>query len=295
MAFDLTKNSTTPAGIIEFLSTYKAKPNSSLYVLFPNLSKDLSLGIKINYDTLKVIRGLHLELEQLQSDIPSDEKAKIKKCLIDNLLICLGDAARAGKILSDSFALNFLNEISATSNNSVFAQLLHDRIDSQGVRIVMGSIIVNRDTMVEELSELYKLFNDLLTTANSLAAKLFIIIDFIQAAERIHPFLDANCRTLCMLSLYNLLKDNGFPIPIPDDANKFDGHARNELFLEVIKWMKNTFTLIKEHQLNNVKTDEVIQYLHSKSNDTFKNAIQYFDEVVEVELAGRMKMSAKLN
>lgn len=63
--------------------------------------------------------------------------------------------------------------------------------------------------------------------------KLEAIIILIQSIERLHPFLDGNCRTFCMLLLNRELILNGFPPTMLDNPNRFDLFSINELKDEI--------------------------------------------------------------
>jgi hypothetical protein len=102
--------------------------------------------------------------------------------------------------------------------------------------------------------------------------KIRCIAEVIQDLEQKHPFDDVNCRTICMLTLNHLLLQNGFPLAILKDANRFDAYSIDELIEEIIKGMENTFELIETGRLFGISTDEIINYLKSDSKFAYRLA-----------------------
>ncbi|MFW2532931.1 MULTISPECIES: Fic family protein [unclassified Legionella] len=85
--------------------------------------------------------------------------------------------------------------------------------------------------------------------------KLDVIIELVQKIERLHPFIDGNCRTLVMLVLNKELIRNGFKPTMLWNPNRFDFFATEQLRQDIIDgWM-----LTKKYQseianLNTYKT-----------------------------------------
>jgi hypothetical protein len=63
---------------------------------------------------------------------------------------------------------------------------------------------------------------------------LSLICQTIQDLEQLHPFLDGNCRTFCMILLNKFLIDQKLSPIIQDDPNKFDGYSLPQIIHEVI-------------------------------------------------------------
>lgn len=59
------------------------------------------------------------------------------------------------------------------------------------------------------------------------------IVDLCQRLERLHPFTDGNCRTICNVFLNHLLVRNGMPLTLLNDPNVLDGWSRDEVIGEV--------------------------------------------------------------
>ncbi|MDP1604040.1 MAG: Fic family protein [Legionella sp.] len=107
--------------------------------------------------------------------------------------------------------------------------------------------------------------------------KINAIIDLITAFERLHPFTDANCRTICILLLNRELIRNGFPPVILDDPNRFDAYSKSELFNEINKGML-TFNQVKQGNIKylGITTDEVqIKINKELKYTTCSNASEY--------------------
>ncbi len=143
-----------------------------------------------------------------------------------------------------------------------------------------------RETLQFDMEEIINSYSKTLKTAGDNPFKiLWAIIEFIQNCEQLHPFLDANCRTFCMLLLNNLLMRHGFPPAILKDPNNFDGHSVSELLDQVLQGMENSFKLIEEHTLYNVKTDDILNFLTSKPY--LKDLVEYFENTIDIEATNR--------
>ncbi len=121
--------------------------------------------------------------------------------------------------------------------------------------------------------------------------KLRAIVSFIKRAEQLHPFLDANCRTLCMLLLNHLLIKHGFPLAILPDPNRFDMCSVDELVEDVMKGMENTFDLIASRKLFGVKTDEIVDRYSRKPSTRL--SLGLFSGSANQELVSRSRPGTK--
>ncbi|RJG07009.1 Fic family protein [Noviherbaspirillum cavernae] len=78
----------------------------------------------------------------------------------------------------------------------------------------------------------------------SVDKRIYAAIDLCQKLERLHPFMDGNCRTFGILLLNRLLVQQGQNLTMLDNPNKLDGYARGEIF-DLVKqgqqWIKNGF------------------------------------------------------
>lgn len=116
-------------------------------------------------------------------------------------------------------------------------------------------------------------YNHAIKKTENVLEKLDVIIQFIQDSEQLHPFLDGNCRTLCMLLLNHLLLQHGFPPVILDDPNQFDCLSLQELRQKVICGMENTIELIKKGFIYDIKTKEILKSLSQEEKDYFASVV----------------------
>ncbi len=82
--------------------------------------------------------------------------------------------------------------------------------------------------------------------AKDIDEKLTIIATKIQELEQIHPFPDANCRTLCNILLNWMLIENGFPFALVEDPNYFDLYKVSDLIKLMKDGIEKTEQLCKE-------------------------------------------------
>lgn len=102
--------------------------------------------------------------------------------------------------------------------------------------------------------------------------KLKRIARLIANLERLHPFADGNCRTICILSLNRELIRHGFSPVILDDPNIFDGFSNDECVLEIIKGLQ-TYTIVKSGDTSSLgkSTDEILHAIDTDAGDGSDN------------------------
>ncbi len=98
--------------------------------------------------------------------------------------------------------------------------------------------------------------------AKNQTQKLQHIITLIATLERLHPFFDANCRTICVLTLNRELLKYGFGATLLTDPNRFHGYSHAQLFNEVVEGFDN-YNYVKKH--GHFK-GENLQKTHSADN-----------------------------
>ena len=116
--------------------------------------------------------------------------------------------------------------------------------------------------------------------------KLTSILFFIQSCEQTHAFRDANCRTFCMLVFLFLMKENGFPLPILRDPNRFDMFDVSRLLTEVLAGFENTFQLIKQGSVFRATTERSLKR-------ATHNQYHYFRECIDIESNNRQEQKNK--
>jgi hypothetical protein len=128
--------------------------------------------------------------------------------------------------------------------------------ESEGL---FGDQIQERITKI--MSYLLEEFYEQLKKATTPLQKLTLILSHVRDMEQLHPFPDANCRTLCMLYFNHLLILNGFPPCILPNANRFDGCSIDELISDAIEGMRNTLKIINGKPLADITTQEIMDFL----------------------------------
>lgn len=106
------------------------------------------------------------------------------------------------------------------------------------------------------------------------------IATLIREVERIHPFGDANCRTICMVLLNRELIYHGFMPAILQDPNRFDGLTVDECVTEIIQGMNN-FQDIKQghHTILGQATAKIINELETRQQN---NMLACYESSLEI-------------
>lgn len=141
------------------------------------------------------------------------------------------------------------------------------------------------DEIVNELSRQIGEYQAAILQATKPIDKIKAIAKFVVDSELLHPFHDANGRIFCMLVINFLLLEQGFPLSLLEDSNRFNFYTIDELTDEIIKGFENTFELIEKGVIFNISTADIITLLQSKPE--FKNLFDYFKGVVAIEEKGR--------
>jgi len=121
--------------------------------------------------------------------------------------------------------------------------------------------------------------------------KINAIIDLITSLERLHPFNDANCRTICIFLLNRELIFNGLSPVILDDPNRFDGFSKSELFNEINKGMLR-FNQVKQGNIKDlgIATDKIqIKIKQESKYATCSDTLKHL-QIKSVELLDGMSM-----
>lgn len=117
------------------------------------------------------------------------------------------------------------------------------------------------DIIEQYVTHILKRYEEAVVQAKTDRDKLKCIAIMIQDLEQLHPFTDANCRTLCMLLPIYVLRTQGFPPPMLQNPNYFDGYSVDELVDQLIVGMKNTMDIAtkRKEALFGVTTDAVLK------------------------------------
>lgn len=142
-----------------------------------------------------------------------------------------------------------------------------------------------REGLTELMNEALSIYHTRIQAASTQKEKIYAIVQLVQDCEQIHPFLDFNCRSLCIILLNILLRQQNLPLAILGDPNRFDAYSTEELYQEVLTGMENTFELIEKGELFNLSTESLFSELKNKA--FFVDKLKYFELCVEAEKEDR--------
>lgn len=164
-----------------------------------------------------------------------------------------------------------------------------EKLDMLGISYHFRFFTKGKDekAFVETVLDFIKTYEKNINAEKSPINKLIAIIKLIRDCERLHPFSDANCRTFCMILTNYLLIRNGFPLAIQNNPNCFDGCTVLELTSEILDGMNNTFNLIKNKSLYDVKTSDILK-------NVTEDQKKYFNAAMTIESLNR-DMSTEKN
>lgn len=162
------------------------------------------------------------------------------------------------------------------NNNDELAQKIMEDIQN-GVEIRLATRIKESAEqkmpaiIMAKMNNLIKKYEEDILKAKKPIEKLYAIAEFIAHAERLHPFIDANGRTFCMLLVSFLMMKNGFPPPILQNSNRFEGFSVKELVEDLILGMQNTMQVAKGHKnLYGVTTEDILAVATPKEREYAK-------------------------
>ncbi|KTC84507.1 Fic family protein [Legionella brunensis] len=109
---------------------------------------------------------------------------------------------------------------------------LEDKIKNRKCKFVSPNM--THQTIEKKINQYIHQYESKLKKLSDNEEKLEVIIELIQKIERLHPFIDGNCRTLVMLVLNRELIRNGFMPTMQWNPNRFDFFSREQLRTEII-------------------------------------------------------------
>ncbi len=130
--------------------------------------------------------------------------------------------------LNENASILGLIQLNAEIDGSSFSELYNHRFNMFSLK----SCLIEK-----EVEKILKNYHQNILFSTHEEAHLYSIIELIIKLERLHPFRDANCRTLCILLLNRELIKNGFSPVILDNPNRFNGYSRDELRNEIVEGM----------------------------------------------------------
>ncbi|EKD53931.1 MAG: hypothetical protein ACD_60C00139G0006 [uncultured bacterium] len=101
------------------------------------------------------------------------------------------------------------------------------------------------ESLEKDTAEIIEVYEEIISKVKTPLKKLMCIVTFIHLLEQLHPFIDANCRTFCMLLYYHQLMRHNFLPPIQEDPNRFNGRAPIELIKLTIREIEYTHQVIQ--------------------------------------------------
>lgn len=161
---------------------------------------------------------------------------------------------------------------------------LHSGIDKDyTVRCNRVQTILYGDGLVSRIDQILTEYERKMSLASTKEQKLHLIVENIAHLERIHPFWDANCRTLCVMVLNKELIRHGFPPVILEDPNRFDCFSANELMNEVItgfrnyEYVKTYGQLPEENSMSKLHVRESVELVHGIEDElrSLKPGLRY--------------------
>ncbi|MGE4349009.1 MAG: hypothetical protein AB7D28_04535 [Candidatus Berkiella sp.] len=154
---------------------------------------------------------------------------------------------------------------------------LHSGIDKDyTVRCNRVQTVLYGDELASRIDQILTEYERNMSLASTKEQKLHLIVENIAHLERIHPFWDANCRTLCIMVLNKELIRHGFSPVILEDPNRFDCFSTNELMNEVIigfsnyEYVKIYGQLPEENSISKSHVRESVELVHA-IEDELKN------------------------
>lgn len=124
-----------------------------------------------------------------------------------------------------------------------------------------------KEELQNHLDKIVKQYEQDIKKAKNDEQKITAIVTCIHELEILHPFEDANCRTICVLLLTKLLIEQGLKPTIVKNPNRFDAFAVSELCDEVMLGMSK-FTMYTTGE----ETDKDKGVIYLKDN----HALCYF-------------------
>ena len=295
--FKVSSDTASSAGLLALLEANH--PEHTLQLMFFGEDK-LSIGsITINRDSVKEIKYLMEEIGQRHPD-NNQITAKMAGFGYHLRRYCSSHdmSEFLAAIKSDQAIHTVLNKVAAAGTEKALAGVLYGIVkDSEQTHAGKVACDVRyesiqqvddpRAALDEQMQALIVEYHHQMIKAKHPEAKLRAMVSFIQQCEQLHPFLDGNCRTFCMLLLDHLLIKNGFPPAILQNPNRFDARSQNELFDDVVHGMRQTLDLAKGVKIYKADTSVLMDMTMREDPEAYK----YFQRVVAFEVASRLDMS----
>ncbi|TNF67521.1 MAG: hypothetical protein EP298_06960 [Gammaproteobacteria bacterium] len=112
-------------------------------------------------------------------------------------------------------------------------ELVNTKLDNSDIerfnKITYINLYDNNSLVSELVNSILEQYHSNISASQTEDDKLTAIINMAQSLERLHPFTDANCRTLCMVLLNLELIKNGLLPSLQDNPNLFESLPATDL------------------------------------------------------------------
>ncbi len=131
----------------------------------------------------------------------------------------------------------FYQQVLSAKNNEELAKALFQHIISERKHIYYASCQTDdiRHKLITDANTAIETYNTSIADAQTPLSQISAIALVINILEDIHMFDDANCRSVCMITLNNLLYNCGLPLAFINDPNRFDAKSHIELVETIIE------------------------------------------------------------
>lgn len=286
VAYIVDKTFSSKFGLNEAVETLKTNHYFGLH--FPDRNRNINMDIVFTPQTLADLR-MYVEATKSESSLYSKEKF-IEKM---NLHLPSDFIAYINRLSEFSWQgiLSEILSLGRTKNDKEYADTLWRIVDNHQMHhdaqvfFISHQPINTLETLNTDIQNAINEYYSKIKAADTNVKKLAPIISLVKRCENIHPFRDANGRTISMLFLNFLLMKNGLPLTILDNPNYIDMKSTKELIEEVIKGMENVMRLAQKQPIFNVTTQEVLAHLAKHPNKD--ELINYFNTLTALENTAR--------
>lgn len=242
-----------PCTKVEFLAKF---PPKELYRLFVDGTKQRD-GWKKFEDREPgylgaMFKAFFVELENLDEPLSADVIKRIHKNAIEGVKLegNVDNAFREANAnvgfnlhLSRNLSAKGIQELKVLQKQGV-VDIVETQFSRDNKKHKTLKLVGYQGDIEQKVNEIIADYHQAMLSAKSIDEKVTLIVKMIANIERIHPFKDANCRTLCMTLLYRELLKIGLMLPILNNPNEFDGFSVNELCQRIQEGMARSVALI---------------------------------------------------
>ncbi len=270
--------------------------SQNLWRLFVGTDKQkdeppLSYQKRQNGALVAMTKALKLALSDLQSDLDFKLLVAIHEACVQNVqgVNDLQQANFSSPYRDRDETVGFgISQIGKDSNASIDGYhevCRHAGLGSDyNVTSSRISTVLWGEALKKRLEDILLAYNQNVGMASTKEEKLRLIVDMIGLIERIHPFWDANCRAICIITLLRELVKNDFPFTMLKNPNRFDCYSSHELMQDVIDGFYSCKHILNHDAFENEpmcteneaqECAELLSTLASIAQDLFTNEPRY--------------------